>query len=402
MCEKTIAGIHDVPASEGVRNAIRRAHQCAYLTYTPVADLPNIKEDVTAGTTVRGIAYSSVRIEGLYVPNCASLDTYMTAMLNPNSYLYTRISPAPNSRGYMGTVCSAFASYCLNLPCVYTTHQLAQVENIQAVEDQTVQGLELGALLLHVSDHVAVVTDVIRNEQGQVVGAEVSESIHPRVVSRLWTADEVKEKYLDKGYGIYRSLLIDSVPYTPSHWVRLPDEPAAVPYVNPNLSPRRGDKANWRKEEPVEIDVTDPADYSKAKLCRGSECVSVTDLPEDRVLRYRGLEAGTYSVCLTDGVKDSDPVSFIVVDVSVTVEDLGGGTAKIRFSSPNASAGWYAWLFTEGREVLSVKRAFVLTEAEKKAGEVITTYEPGSWKFKVEFYTPYGGYSSDLVDAVIS
>ena len=43
MCEKIIAGIHDVPASEGVRNAIRRAHQCAYLTYTPVADLPNIK-----------------------------------------------------------------------------------------------------------------------------------------------------------------------------------------------------------------------------------------------------------------------------------------------------------------------------------------------------------------------
>ena len=244
MSEKIIVGIHDVPSSEGVRNAIRRAHQCAYLTYTPPVLLPNIKEDVPAGTTVRGIAYSSVRIESLYVPNCVSLDTYMTAMQNPNSYLYTRVSATPNSRGYMGTVCSAFVSYCLNMPCVYTTHQLAQVDNVQQTEDQTVQGLELGAMLLHTSDHVALVTDVIRDDNGLVIGAEVSESVHPRVVSRLWTADEVKAKYLDKGYGIYRYLRIDEVPYAPTPWVRLPDEEPAVPYVNLNLSPRRGDKAN--------------------------------------------------------------------------------------------------------------------------------------------------------------
>ena len=49
-----------------------------------------------------------------------------------------------------------------------------------------------------------------------------------------------------------------------------------------------------------------------------------------------------------------------------------------------------------------MRRAYVLKDAEIAAGEVITTYEPGVWKFKVQFVTPYGGYSSDLMDGVIS
>ncbi len=403
MTEKeNIQGIHDVPASEGVRNVIRRAYQGAYLTYTPVTTLPNIKEDVPAGTTVRGIAYSSVRREALYVPNCASLDSYMSAMRNPNSYLYTRVSTTPNSRGYMGTVCSAFVSWSLNLPCVYTTHQLASLEDVEAVRDQSVQGLTLGAMILHTSDHVSIVTDVVRDEAGKVIAAEISESVHPRVRSKFWTPQEITEKLLNKGYGIYRYKHIDSVPYTPSPRVPLPGETLPEPWVNPCLAPRRGDKANWRLGEPVEIDVTDGAGFTKAKLYKDETCVSVTDLPADGVLRYDGLGYGSYRVCLTDGARDSEPVYFIVTGASITAEDLGGGRARIRFSSPNARPGWYAWCFTSGRDEWAVKRAFPLTEAEKEAGEVITAYEPGFWRFKVEFFTEYGGYSSDMAEAVIS
>ena len=65
---------HDVPENIGVLNVINRAYQMAKLTYTAAADLPTQVNTerypgyVPAGEKVTGVMYSSVRSEGLYVP----------------------------------------------------------------------------------------------------------------------------------------------------------------------------------------------------------------------------------------------------------------------------------------------------------------------------------------------
>lgn len=394
--------IQDEPENDGVRNIIRRAYQCTELRFSPVALLPNIKADVPAGSEAVGVPYSSSRLESLYVPNCVSLHSYMTAIRNPNSYLYTRLSDSPNSRGYMGSVCSAFVSWCFDLPCVYTTHQLGMLPFMQLCDRQGPDALFPGCMLLHADDHVALVSAVWRDAEGHVQQAEICEECHPHTKRRRFPPETLRANYLDKGYLIYRFLGAADVRYVPTPWSPLPgDDPIAPPYCA-QLSPRHGDCANWRPGEPVEIDVLDDGGFTHARVLRGETCVCELPIPADRLLVFRQLEPGSYRVCLTDGTCQSACVFFCIVDTSVSVTDLGSGTAKLTFRSKNAVPLWYAWCHADGLHFRAVRRAYSLTPEQAAAGEVVTTFQPGSWLFKVEFRTPYGVFSSDLVPQTIS
>lgn len=406
----------DVPQSRGVQNLLKRAEQCVNLSYQTAALLPGQTKDIPAGAEVRGIMYSSVREESLYVPNCVSFYTYLTAMLDPNSYVYTRLSAVSNSKTYYGTVCSAFASYCYDLDAVYSTHVFGHLDGFDRMEDQSPDALQLGDMWLKENAHVGIVTEILRDETGRVAKVTISQATQPNVISKQYSRGSF-QKTLNAGYVLYRYRDLESITYEELPYLRLRDEDERAPVFNRNLCPRRGDRANWPLGEAVEIDVLDREFYTAAELYRNDELFSaVTALPDNDCLVFENLPYGNYRLALTDGSRESESVSFIVVDAHVSAEAMGDGRVKISFSSQNAVPDWYAWCFprsvesrdngdSSGEEdpesnAETVGRymgaAFIgiLTEEERKAGCAVSTFTPGDWMIKVEFKTDFGVHSS--------
>jgi hypothetical protein len=97
------------------------ANHMANIEWTPVAPIPvstgaNTYKTVPAGQTQKGIPYSSVRSVCKYVGTNVSLYTFMTALQNPRSVLYTRkIKAGTLGATYYGTVCSDFPAYSFGM-----------------------------------------------------------------------------------------------------------------------------------------------------------------------------------------------------------------------------------------------------------------------------------------------
>ena len=394
--------ISDNPTNVGTMNVIQRAKQCSDLSYVTKNILPGQKSDIDSDTCVTGVMYSSTREESLYVPNAVSFESYLSAIYNPNSYIYTRTSKSSNSRTYYGTVCSAFASYCYNLPCIYTTYQLGSLEDFDRRDNQNIDGIQLGDMVLKENSHVIVIVGIERDINGLVYSITEAEAIPPQVITKKYYRNTFIHKWLDQGYHIYSYSKINLVKNAYSKWT----ESDAFSLINKNLCTRRGNKTNWMKGETIEIDILDSSDYDKVGLYKEDKLIDVSRLPDDMYIRYDGLECGNYEVRLFNASHKSDPTSFKVVDVNVKVENLGEGNVKISFSSANATPKWYAWCYTEesklGRELMAVAQAFELSEEDRENGFIISNYEKGEWLFKVEFQTEYGLISSDFISTIIT
>ena len=410
LASEAFITLQDAPENEGVANALLRAKQCADVSYVTKAVLPCQKGDIEAGTEVTGIMYSSTREESLYVPNAVSFESYITALNDPKSYIYTRVSDLQNSKTYYGTVCSAFVSYCLDLPCIYTTRQLGTLDGIVKIQEQELDNLRLGDLILREGVHVCMIVGIERDNCGRVLSVTESEATKPQVRTKTYSRRGFTERWLDRGYQIYRYTMIDEVRYEYSEWA---DTDNDTLLINRNLCPKRGNKANWPMGERVEIDIFDGSEYDKVELYKDGMLLSSTSLPQDLCIRYDALDSGQYDVCLTNGAYQSEYVSFIVVDILIQAENLGNQQVKISFSSSVATPKWFAWCYPnentlneEGvsaeediktsRDYLAVARAFELTDEDRDNGFVISAYESGTWLFKVEFETKYGLISSEF------
>lgn len=412
--------IHDVPENIGVLNVINRAYQMAKLTYTTAADLPtqvNTEQYpgyVPAGEKVTGVMYSSVRSEGLYVPQCVSLHTYMTALLNPNSYIYKKTEPEPhyNALTYYGAVCSSMVAWCYGIDDVVpTTISFANYPGMEIIENQSPYGLKLGDMLNYAGSHIAIVTDIVRDWRGRISKIEVTDQVnyssHPMTRSRSLSPESIQSQYFDNRYVAYRYHYIYKVPYTPSPWVNLYDE-TGEPVYSEFLSPRRGEDANWRLGETVEIDVMDVAEYTQAVLEKYDaadeewDAVDTRSIPAGLLLSYASLDAGRYRAYLTDGTASCDPVHFDVMSVSVSYAASEGAVA-VSFASDMGIPASVSFCVADpdSSDYRAVSSFCVLSDAEIETGAAVIPHASGTFLMKVEFKTRFGLYSSDLTEVTI-
>lgn len=164
--------IYDQPRSAGVENALRRARHLLDMRWTPaqeicLKDVPGTngyiypaRNGKTPEAPVESpIPYSSARVEHNLVGVDISFDTFMTAVRNPASVIYTRNlgdfdDPAFNcaiSNAYFpyGTVCSAFANHVLDLPIHRCTHEWSSSPEFYEVLDRSADALSLCDTLRH-------------------------------------------------------------------------------------------------------------------------------------------------------------------------------------------------------------------------------------------------------------
>ncbi len=124
--------------------------------WTPVRNLPTNYKDGSvklakflqghfpAWRPQTGLNYSAARFAEKYVGINVSFETYISALSNPDSVMYTRNLQGKHnlSSAYYGTVCSEFASYVFDLPFHIDCQQWSSLEDIEEIIPVPLEALQ--------------------------------------------------------------------------------------------------------------------------------------------------------------------------------------------------------------------------------------------------------------------
>lgn len=394
----------DEPENQGVQNALWNMEQMVNITFTPLKAIPQNLSTWPANVQQKGLPYSSTRIEQAYVPQNVSFHTFMTALQNPNSYIYTMdLSDYGNLNGktYYGAVCSTACGYALNIEENYTSYQWSIIPGMTLLASQDLQSLKLCDTIAG-QGHVLMITGITRDQYGNIVKVKISEAAGSDVHSKTYTITALEEAYPASKYEYCRYSKLSSVTYTASDYVAVGSESAQTVSYNTDIIPRKGDKANWRTSETVYLDVLNKSSYTQVQIYKYSSSsgswVKYKTVDIASVIKLSGLSAGTYKARLTNGTKNSKWCYWKSVKVVSTAE-LYQGTRKVKvsFSSSGATPLYIQWM--NGHTNATI-RITTLTEENIKNGYGIYTPAKGDLKVRVAFKTDYGIIYSELPEII--
>lgn len=218
--------------SQGVQNIVKRAYQMTNIQWTPLTNITGWNAEMTyyAGTTYTGLPYGQP-VYASYVPWSTSLTDFIAAVNNPNSKLYTSQSTYDSVAPYYSCDCSAFVSWAWNLGSRQTTSSIPNFATL--VSNTTYTGLQVGDCFCKQGSHVVLVTDITYDDNGVINGVEISESTVNMATNyccqKMWYGtgysyplSKLQTKYIDNGYGLYRSKTRDNATY--AHYCVVPLE----------------------------------------------------------------------------------------------------------------------------------------------------------------------------------
>ena len=166
------------------------------------------------GKQYTGAPYSSVRSVGRYIGFDISVRTFLAAVENPHSVLYTEDlrGKVPNAAPYYGTVCSAFTSYALQCGIweVSRRHGPEVSQGIVQVPSQSASTVEVGDVIYtpHTTDtggsHVEIVTAVTRDANGQTTSVRVEESTSPTVKTTVYSVAKFDDHLASRNKRLFR------------------------------------------------------------------------------------------------------------------------------------------------------------------------------------------------------
>ncbi len=326
--------IYDKPKSRGAENALKRARQLAELHWTPIKPFPVIVSDaLTGGKSYvflqpwrprRGVNYSGTRYDEKYLGTNVSIYTFMTALSNPDSVLYTRnlFGRSVFSAAIYGTVCSQFASYVFDLPFHIDCGQWPFLPGIREVPKDDIDGLELCDVINDTLRHTAIVTGLGRNEKGEVREITVTESTTPTIKVTNFTPSEFRHLWLERcDYHILRfdEKALERVSYTPEPFCPLEGDPETPePFINPDIMPDHGDRANYTLGTEVAFYVPDGG-FSEVAVFKGEGEIEVIPCAGSRA-SFTPSEPGYYAAAARGKKGVSEKVFFCVTDARITLE----------------------------------------------------------------------------------
>lgn len=323
----------------GIQNTLASGNQYAHVRWTPIADLPSqfssISNKFDAGVEVMGVPYSSARgVDKLIGPQ-VSLYTFLTAVRNPRSVLFTRKLTYNNSRTYYGTVCSAMIGHCYHTRVNYTTAAMREWDQLEPIE---YPDLQPGDLLL-CSWHVQMVTSVYRDQYGRIMSVGWSEAGDPTVKE---TDPESWERFAQTHinnpdpadvFYPYRYKKINGVGYEQeSGTIGYPDE-TLIEITVPDIMSEYGDKAVFREGESVVINVIDGIGYNSIQVSINGVVSQTISTIADFTLS--DLTPGLYEITMTGPDDKATVTQFFVCDMTCS---YNSSSHILTFGSDNAKA----------------------------------------------------------------
>lgn len=204
----------------GQRNFLQRAAQQLNFAWTPAAPLAGYcdstgvtQEWYNTGTTYYGLPYGMPIDTNSYIPFNASFQTYLNAIADPNSKIYTQRGTHKGGYPKMNCVyysndCSSYACYCYGIGSRLTTASIARSQSFSKVS--SIQNIQIGDCLNYRSHHIRLVTGITRDASGQITALTVSEQTPPRMRSGSYAVSVIQE-WLNDGYSILRYKYLNNV-----------------------------------------------------------------------------------------------------------------------------------------------------------------------------------------------
>lgn len=401
---------HTLPTTPGQAAVLTRVAQLTDTRWTPLRDIPSYTRSTgklwhKAGETVTGLPYSSPEPTDSFLIENYSLNTFFSALANPDSALYTKdLGGIRNSWTYIAIVCNGLVRYAYGITRRYSTKRWLDIPGIHQVAlpgQYTVDDIQLCDALYAFGqgrNHVAIVTDILRDENGKVAFVEVSEAIAPRCRKALFAPEEYYEKYAL--FGLTRYDYLDQV--------TMP-EPIEMPAKPPVISVDYGDRSNYFRGEPVVLSVfaEGPQQVLLQREDGPTETITVTGKvalePAPGWYTATHVESGGsvhFCVCrpiieyrVEDGIlhvtaKSTDPKS------RVAWLDLREGS---RNKVPREQLPPEERDKPHSATAAALAQVLELTEEEKETGIFSRPIHPDAKNFKVCYQNPYGIWTHTML-----
>lgn len=405
--------------SIGRANAVKKAYQMTDLEYVPLLPLNYNTGTFPAGQKVKGLIYSSVKELETYVGSNVSFHTFMTAVNNPRSVLYTEhVNQWPyhgvNCKAYYGTVCSGLVSYALGLNSPrLNSVDFPESPLMKEQTDFTPENLCLADVLWK-KGHVALITNLVSDDNGLIKTIEYCEAIGSCCKKRTVSRTVFLKSTMVYFTNIYRyQAIARNTAYVPvNEFVAVGDE-ELIPFVyNDALCANKGDKACYFEGEEVVINIlTDVA--SKVEIYRDDILYDVVTVKAGNDISLTSLPYGDYKArvvynddCLTgiapvlmgkatrSGEETGQCSAFTYWKVVNGIVTLDRGRSRIYFSSKNATPNQVVCCKLNGsRPPLSRSYYHVFTDEDIQRGYIDVDLSKMSKDYpfvQVLFSTDYG------------
>jgi hypothetical protein len=369
------------------QKSVEYARIMSRVRWTPVADgMPKRGGHFIAGTDYTGVPYSSVKHVGRYIGFDIFLKTFLAAVENPKSVLYTEnlYGKVSNAECYYGKVCSSYTSYALQCGIWYVSkvHGPQFREGVTIVEPQSAQAAHPGDVIYtpparkNGGSHVEMVTDVVRNEDGKVTHVRVEESRPQTTSNTLLSASAFDAHLASRNRELYRITDLDAWRggnKAESFLFPNYEDDSATPQINRVLLLDRGDWVPYHKRQPVKINIMDRDDHGIRSLVikRGGKVVEEIKHPGKGVVERSFDTCGDYTAhCVMKDGSLSQACEFAVseLDFSLPAANVSRGKSwDIELTSDNMNA--IIVYFKNSAEGSDEHNVFI-TEEDRKAGKV--------------------------------
>jgi len=367
--------------------AVEYARIMSRVQWTPVAEgLPNRSGGYfKKGTEYTGVPYSSVKTVGRCIGFDIYLKTFLAAVQNPQSVLYTEnlSGKVSNAAPYYGKVCSTFTSYALQcaLPYRSSHHGPESRQGVVLVEPQSAQAAEPGDIIytppakVGGGSHVELVTAVER-DGARVKAIRVEDSWPPTTRNLLRQASNFDSHISSRNRRLYR--VTDFAAWhgqnkAESYLFPNYGEDSATPAINRVLLLDRGDWVAYYKDQAVKFNVMDQDSQGVRLLVvkRGDAVVEQIAPNGKGVIERLFSACGDYTAhCVMSDGSLSQACEFAVCELEFSVPA----------GQPRRSAPWEI-KFTAGNlsvitvQLMSPKPPYGrynvwLTEEDRRSGRV--------------------------------
>ena len=320
----------DDVGSQGAQNAVKKAHQMTDLEFVSYDTLKaNSKKTYLPNKRYKGLIYSFPQETSTFVGLDVSFHTFMTALHNPRSVVYTEhLNKYPyhgkHIGSYYGTVCSGFVSYALGFKAYQTTYGYEwQGDNLFIARVNLLQ-----TFFDYFED-----TGIRRDKSnGEIVRIEISEAWRSGCRRRVVEGESAFNKMLlDGKWKIYRYKDLEKNEYKPwTEFVAVEGEQSTPFQYNEAICPNKGDKSCYVTGENVVLNLSEG--YRKVEIYKDSKFYKRLRIGNDLDVILRDLPYGDYQARLVKWWHKSDFAYWKVIDADVDV-----GTEVVSFHSNNAT-----------------------------------------------------------------
>ncbi len=356
--------------------ALRRVDYLQSLRWTPLAKVPNGFPDSSsasatnvantyfdlAGQIAIGVPYSDVAETRKYVPNNVSVRTFLTAVLNKRSVLYTEelhknVSEygmsyqQGNRRAYYGSVCCGFTAWVMGMDMMYLSSAYGSntVPGLTTVADPSPENLRPLDLVWN-EGHISIISDIYKDEFGNVKYIVWAEMSTPYPYRTLYTPEQFAARVLEKSAVVHRWDGWENLtePEETEFSQYLLGKTRKMPEWGGDIMCFAGDYAAFAEGDTIYLNARRNSVYTGVELYKDDvllQTIDITGLDADTIvtpndedwvkvnLTTLNLAHGKYKARLTDGTNTTDYTYFEVIDITMSATKNGSSSIIVTFNS---------------------------------------------------------------------